>query len=55
MRKNKVFINKNYANPPKINFVNNKTKVVPNDDFWSMDLIDWNDYEPKNREGYTYF
>ena len=49
-----IFIDETYSRPPKKNFPTNKTKIKSIDDTWSSDLLDMNDYGPKNNRGYRY-
>ena len=50
----KIFINEIYSNPPKRNYVTNKTDVYHIDDIWSLDTLDLKDYGPENNRGYRY-
>ena len=50
----KIFINEIYSNPPKKNYATNKTDVYHIDDIWSLDVLDLNEYGPKNDRGYRY-
>ena len=50
----KIFIDEIYSSQPKNNYSTNKTKIKSIDDTWSSDLLDMNDYCPKNNEGYRY-
>ena len=50
----KIFINEIYSKPPKKNYATNKTNVYHIDDIWSLDVLDLNDYGPKNGRGYRY-
>ena len=50
----KMFINEIYSKPPKRNYNTNKTDVYYIDDIWSLDILDLNDYGPKNNRGYRY-
>ena len=50
----KIFINEIYSKAPKRNYPTNKTKIKSIDDIWSSDLLDMNDYGPKNNRGYRY-
>ena len=50
----KKFINEIYAEPPKRNFVTNKTDVYHIDNIWSLDILDLKDYGPENNRGYRY-
>ena len=47
----KIFINETYSKPPHKNYETNKTKIKSIDDTWSSDLLDMNDYGPKNNRG----
>ena len=50
----KIFINEIYSKPPKKYYPTNKTDVYFIDDIWSLDILDLNDYGPKNNRGYRY-
>ena len=50
----KIFIDEIYSKPPKKNYPSNKTIIKSIDDTWSSDLLDMNDYGPKNNKGYRY-
>ena len=50
----KIFIDEIYSKPPKKNYPTNKTIIKSIDDTWSSDLLDMNDYGPKNNKGYRY-
>ena len=50
----KIFINEIYSKPPRKNCETNKTMIRSIDDTWSSDLLDMNDYRPKNNKGYRY-
>ena len=50
----KIFIDEIYSKPFKKNFPSNKTIIKSIDDTWSSDLLDMNDYGPKNNKGYRY-
>ena len=50
----KIFINEIYSKGPKKNYPTNKTDVYYIDDIWSLDILDLNDYGPKNNRGYRY-
>ena len=50
----KIFINEIYSKPPKKYYPTNKTDVYYIDDIWSLDILDLNDYGPKNNRGYRY-
>ena len=50
----KIFIDEVYSKPPKKNYPGNKTIIKSIDDTWSSDLLDMNDYDPKNNKGYRY-
>ena len=43
-----------YPNPPKKNYVTNKSDVFYLDEIWSMDLLDLNDFGPNNDEVHRY-
>ena len=49
-----VFIDEIYSKPPKKNYITNKINIYHIDDTWSIDLLDLNDYSPKNNKGYRY-
>ena len=50
----KTFIDEIYSKPPKKNQPTKKTLIKSIDDTWSSDLLDMNDYSPKNNKGYRY-
>ena len=50
----KIFINEIYSNPPKKNYITNKTDVYHIDEVWSLDILDLKDYGPENNRGYRY-
>ena len=50
----KIFINEICSRPPNKNYETNKTMIKSIDDTWSSDLLDMNDYSPKNNRGYRY-
>ena len=50
----KIFIDEIYSKPPLRNYPTNKTIIKSIDDTWSSDLLDMNDYDPKNNRGYRY-
>ena len=50
----KIFIDEVYSKPPKKNYPTNKTMIKSVGDTWSSDLLDMNDYGPKNNKGYRY-
>ena len=50
----KIFINEIYSKPPRKNYETNKTIIKSIDNTWSSDLLDLNDYGPKNNKGYRY-
>ena len=50
----KIYINEIYSKPPRKNYETNKTIIKSIDDTWSSDLLDLNDYAPKNIKGYRY-
>ena len=50
----KIFIDEIYSKPPKKNYPSNKTIIKSIDDTWSSDLLDMNDYGPKNNKSYRY-
>ena len=49
-----TFINEIYSKPSKKNYATNKTDVYQIDDIWSLDILDFKDYGPKNNGGYRY-
>ena len=50
----KIFIDELFSKPPKKNYPTKKTKIKSIDETWSSDLLDMNDYGPKNNKGYRY-
>ena len=50
----KIFINEIYSKRVKRNYATNKTDDYHIDDIWSVDILDLNDYGPKNNKGYRY-
>ena len=50
----KIFTDEVYSKPPTKNYPTNKTIIKSIDDTWSSDLLDMNDYGPKNNKGYRY-
>ena len=50
----KTFVDEIYSKPPKRNYPTNKTIIKTIDDTWFSDLLDMNDYGPKNNRGYRY-
>ena len=50
----KLFIDEIYSKPPNKNYPTNKTIIKSIDDTWSSDLLDMNDYGPKNNSGFRY-
>ena len=50
----KIFIDEIYSKAPKKNYPTNKIIIKSVDDTWSSDLLDMNDYGPKNNKGYRY-
>ena len=48
----KIFIDGIYSRSPHKNYETNKTIIKSIDDTWSSDLLDMNDYGPKNNRGY---
>ena len=50
----KIFIDEIYSKAPKRHYPTNKTIIKSIDDTWSSDLLDMNDYGPKNNKGYRY-
>ena len=51
---NKIFINEIYSKRPRKSYPTNKTDVYHIDDTRSLDILDLNDYDPKNNRGYRY-
>ena len=51
---NKIFIDEIYSKPPLKNYPTIKTIIKSIDDTWSSDLLDMNDYNPKNNKCYRY-
>ena len=56
MRKDllKKFTDEIYSSSPKKTYETNKTMIKSTDDTSSSDLLDMNDYGPKNNRGYRY-
>ena len=50
----KIFINEVYSKGPRKSYPTNKTDVYHNDEEWSLDILDLEDYGPKNNRGYRY-
>ena len=50
----KIFVDEIYSKPPMRIYPTNKTMIKSIDDTWSSDLLDMNDYGPKNNKGYRY-
>ena len=50
----RIFIDEIYSSPPKNKYPTIKTMIKYIDDTWSSDLLDMNDYGPKNNRGYRY-
>ena len=50
----KIFIDEIYSTSPKKTYPTNKTIIKSIDDTWSSDLLEMNDYGPKNNRGYRY-
>ena len=50
----KIFIDEIYSNPPRKIYPTNKIMIKSIDNTWSSDLIDMNDYGPKNNRSYRY-
>ena len=50
----KIFINGIYSQGPRNSYPTNKTDVHRINEIWSFDIIDLNDYGPKNNKRYTY-
>ena len=49
-----IFINEVYSKPPKKNYLTNKNDVYQIEDIWSLDILDFEDYNPENNRGYRY-
>ena len=47
-------MNEMYSKPPKKNCPTNKTDLYHIDDIWSLDILNLNDYGPKNNRGYRH-
>ena len=45
------FIDEIYSKPPTKNYPTNRTNIKSIDNNWSSDLLDMNDYGPKNSRG----
>ena len=39
-----IFIKENYSKPAKKKYATNKIDVYHNDEFWSLDMLDLEDY-----------
>ena len=50
----KIFIDEVYSKSPHKIYETNKTMIKSIDDTWPSDLLDKNDYGPKNNRGYRY-
>ena len=50
----KIFIDEFDSMSPHNNYETNKTIIKSIDDTWSSDLLDMNNYGPKNNKGYRY-
>ena len=50
----KVSIDEICSTRPKKNYITNKIDVYYNDDSWSSDILDLNDYGPENNRRYRY-
>ena len=50
----KTFINEIYSKPPLRNYPTNEIMIKSIDDTWSSDLLDMNDYGPKNNRGFRH-
>ena len=50
----KIFVDEIYSKPPMRNCPTNKTMIKSVDETWSSDLLDMNDYGPKNNRSYRY-
>ena len=50
----KIFVDEIYSKPPMRNYPTNKTMIKSVDETWSSDLLDMNDYGPKNNRSYRY-
>ena len=49
-----IFITEIYSKPSKLNNPTNNILIKSIDVIWSKDLLDLNDYDPKNNKGYWY-
>ena len=49
-----IFINEFYSKGPKRNYPTNKTDVHHVDDDWSLDILFFKHYGPKNNRSYRY-
>ena len=50
----KILVNEFYSKSPKKNYAPNKTDVYHLEDIWFLDILELNDYGPKNNRGYRY-
>ena len=50
----KIFINEIYSKPPKKNYPSNKTDVYHIDEIWSLDILDFKDYDSENNRNHRY-
>ena len=50
----KIFADEIYSKSPHKNYETNKTVIKSIEDTWSSDLLDMNDYDPKNNRRYRY-
>ena len=50
----KTFVDEIYSKSPHKKYETNKTMIKSIDDTWSSDLLDMNDYGPKNNRSYRY-
>ena len=48
----KTILDKISSKPPKKNYPTNQTDVYHTDDIWSLDIMDFKDYGPKNNRGH---
>ena len=49
-----IFPDEKNSKRPKKSYITNKTDFYHNDDTWSLDILDSNDYSPENKRSYTY-
>ena len=50
----KIFTHEIYSKGARKSYPTNKTDVYHIDDIWSLDILDFKDYVPKNNRGYRY-